>query len=659
MPLKAIFFLIALFIYSSSGYSTTSIHIISPHNSEDTSQKEKQVIIINHPDSVVLTLKRLSYTQPQKAFDIGERIKQEAQNSKNTILESRAYHEMAFSKTFLGESDLAVSYADTSYLIAKEAKDRIGMLRALNTKAHALYNLDKYTEAMTCLLEALNIKGDTREDSTQIGITYRRIANIHLRSGDPKAMEQDLLKSYDMLKNTKDEILLIGTIGSLAHANRDQGRKDVAKEYYNQVLEIAIRNDLKPHLGTTYAALRGLATEEGDHQKAKELAYLSLNTLREMGDDLTITEQLVNTAYVHITLEEYSDAQRLINEAITLSKKMNHQRSLERVFRVQSHLFEEQGEYDESLEFYKLYKNYSDSVVSRRNVEQYRNLEKQREIDLKEVQLESLKSTQLRQQKERNFALLGISIMVLLGFLLVKRYRTNRKLTDQLYIKNQEIENQKIELAEALDEKNVLLREIHHRVKNNLQIISSLLNLQSKKISDESILQSINEGKNRVQAMSLIHQNLYQSEHLTTVNMNTYLHELTDYLAKSFGAKKKNIIHELDVENIHFDIDTAIPIGLVLNELVTNCYKHAFEGKESGAIKIGLKHRDDGRYELSINDNGKGISSDFDINSSKSLGMKLINSLGVRQLNGELNVFSDHGTHVSLSFNDLANNKSM
>lgn len=164
----------------------------------------------------------------------------------------------------------------------------------------------------------------------------------------------------------------------------------------------------------------------------------------------------------------------------------------------------------------------------------------------------------------------------------------------------------------SLEEKETLLREIHHRVKNNLQIISSLLNIQSDNIEDPTLLSNIREGQNRVQAMSLIHQNLYQSEHLSNVDIENYLKELVVYLSEMFEKDGKKINVEIEANHIEFDIDTAIPLGLIVNELVSNAYKYAFENQANGKIKIDIKALNEVEYELNVNDDGKGLPSDFD-----------------------------------------------
>jgi two-component sensor histidine kinase len=272
-----------------------------------------------------------------------------------------------------------------------------------------------------------------------------------------------------------------------------------------------------------------------------------------------------------------------------------------------------------------------------------KNLSIEKELHLKEQELSDI------QTKGAFILSILLGILALLSY---NRFRLKKKASEALTIKNIEIEKQKEVIQTSLGEKETLLREIHHRVKNNLQIISSLLNIQSENISDPSVISSIREGQSRVQAMSLIHQNLYQSEHLNNVDIENYLKQLVVYLSEMFAKEGKEVTVEVEANNINFDIDTAIPLGLIVNELVSNAYKYAFEQQDSGKIKIGIKALNDEDYELHVDDDGKGLPSDFNPAKSKSLGLKLVNILS-RQLRGKFSSESSKGASFVVKFKDM------
>lgn len=214
----------------------------------------------------------------------------------------------------------------------------------------------------------------------------------------------------------------------------------------------------------------------------------------------------------------------------------------------------------------------------------------------------------------------------------------------------------------SLAEKEVLLKEIHHRVKNNLQVISSLLNLQSGYITDEQSSQMFRESQNRVRSMALIHEKLYQSMDLARIDFAGYVRELADYLFRMYGANSHNIKLEVNVDDVPLDIDTAIPCGLIINELVSNSLKYGFPAETEkrkpesqrarepeGEIRVGLCAGNDGKLILTVSDNGIGFPEDLDFQDTDSLGLQLVNTL-TGQLEGDIQLDRKAGTTFNITF---------
>lgn len=201
-------------------------------------------------------------------------------------------------------------------------------------------------------------------------------------------------------------------------------------------------------------------------------------------------------------------------------------------------------------------------------------------------------------------------------------------------------------LQSSLDEKTMLLKEIHHRVKNNLQIIASLLNLQSRYIKDESTLAAIRESQNRVKAMALVHEKLYRSEDLSRIDLNEYLKFLGTGLFQFYDARSRGIRFELDVSVVEVDIGTAIPLGLILNELISNSLKYAFPEGRTGVVAISIR-KEDHTLTAQFRDDGVGIPESVDWRETPSLGLRLVNTL-VDQLNGTIELDRNAGTHFTM-----------
>jgi PAS domain S-box-containing protein len=201
----------------------------------------------------------------------------------------------------------------------------------------------------------------------------------------------------------------------------------------------------------------------------------------------------------------------------------------------------------------------------------------------------------------------------------------------------------------ALAEKEVLLKEIHHRVKNNLQVVASLLDLQAQTIDDEQARLLFGESRNRIEAMSLIHEKLYRSKDLAKIEFKEYVDDLTENVFALHKDWKERVALRTDIRGVSLDVERAIPCGLIINELVTNALRHAFPGREKGTVTVGMHSAADGMHTLSVSDNGTGFPEGLDFRNTKSLGMQLVISL-VAQLGGDIELQRKEGTAFTVTF---------
>ena len=256
----------------------------------------------------------------------------------------------------------------------------------------------------------------------------------------------------------------------------------------------------------------------------------------------------------------------------------------------------------------------------------------------------AIKEKEIIIQKERTsiFSIIAclIGVFLLITLFVLRKVR----------IQSKELSEKNRFIHKSLKEKELFVEEIHHRVKNNFQIISSLLELQSKGIEDEKALKLAIESKNRVRSMALIHQKLYQNES-GLVDFNEYIQLLVKELSSLYKSahKIKTIISS---ENVEFDLDTAIPLGLIINEIITNSYKYAFNNKNENTLSISISKEIKNSFMLIIEDNGPGLSRSFDVEKATTMGLRLVNRL-VKQLHGTLNLSNEEGARFEIIFNDV------
>ncbi len=209
------------------------------------------------------------------------------------------------------------------------------------------------------------------------------------------------------------------------------------------------------------------------------------------------------------------------------------------------------------------------------------------------------------------------------------------------------------QLMVAFREKEVLLRELYHRTKNNMQVIRGLITLQSEGIEDDRVLEIFRETENRILSMALVHQNLYKSKDLSRIGLKNYLEDLIDSLLKSYAVSSGRISFNLDTENVPVSIDTAIPCGLIINELMSNALKHAFPVDMAGEVRIAIHMTDNSEIELRLSDDGIGISKDIDMKNPETLGLQLVTDLVEHQLEGKVVLNTDEGTEFVIRFKEL------
>ena len=204
-------------------------------------------------------------------------------------------------------------------------------------------------------------------------------------------------------------------------------------------------------------------------------------------------------------------------------------------------------------------------------------------------------------------------------------------------------------LRKSLEEKDILLREVHHRVKNNMQIISSILSMQSRNIEDPKLKDILQESQNRIHTMALIHENLYNHESLANIKFSSYIKSLAGNIARTYASQQAIVKFDYQMVDAYLPIDTAIPCGLIINELISNSFKYAFKGSSNGKIGIYFNELQENKFQLTVFDDGIGIPDNIDITKTKSLGMKILHKL-VQQIDGTLQSDFSNGTKFTITF---------
>ena len=360
-------------------------------------------------------------------------------------------------------------------------------------------------------------------------------------------------------------------------------------------------------------------------------------------------------ASFYIQQKIYDKAALYLERVLEANKGLIPVTDLAAVYQLKFKADSAKGDYLSAIKYFQASKSITDSIFNKAKLRQTEQLQLQFETAQRDHENLMLRNKNNLQHSElekeslnRKLITMALLGSVLVIGLMIYLYRAKQKSNTMLKFRQDEINEQNLQLNQLLHEKEWLMKEIHHRVKNNLQIISSLLNTQSSYLDNEQALTAIRDSQNRMQAISIVHQKLYQADDLATINMQVYIEELAQSIQDSFQVKQK-LKFIFDIKEIRLTTADAVPLGLILNEAITNSVKYAFADRQQGIVTISMCETMEGQYQLSVRDNGKGLPDGFDPDLCTSLGINLMIGL-TEQLGGKFKIHSSGGAIITVTF---------
>jgi len=533
---------------------------------------------------------------------------------------------------------------DNAFKIMQEVAQLIAHLdemsphRFYQTKAYLFKDIGLFDSAYYYQQLQLQESSTSPIDSSftyhSLSKTFRYIYN------NDRAEEYALLalkhipNGYDL---TKTDILT--TLASIKISQHDF---DTALTYANEAKIYLEKVNHTTRLIPIYIVLADIFYKKGDLAKSNE--YIEKIDFPDNYENHQVQANYYLTKLeLNIKLKNKVKAQRAFNNARNILGSYNNLPKRMRWKRLESEYYTLVKEHQLSQDALANFHALKDSLNNLSRSYIIENLEYKFETEKKENEITRLELEDQLNQSQINQQRLAIGGLVgglgLLSILLFRIFKQNKKIKTQNTI-----------ISNALSDKETLLQEIHHRVKNNLQVISSLLGIQSRQITDHKAKEAILEGRSRVHTMSLIHQNLYKKDNLTGIEMRDYLKKLSTSIIYSYSLQSDKIHIRHDIEDMTLDVDTVVPIGLITNELLTNSIKYAFPDNRKGIIKIILKEKSDHLF-LSISDDGIGLDPDQLRHKEESFGHSLIRAFR-KKLDATIDIDGANGTEVAIKINN-------
>ena len=551
---------------------------------------------------------------------------------------------------------------DQTYLLGQQAYELSrtlnypsGEARALNTMAAAFKFLGDYAKSLKMYNQARELNMKIR-DTDRVAVILNNTADLYIQQGEWQKALATMRECYAIYQTVSKPIVSSKSVylSNIAECYYNLNQMDSAIVCLNEALPLA-KMQKESILATIYYLLGDVALAQNNSQQAHAFYQQSIGVAMHENRYSDMYEGYYRMSKLFQKTNQSDSTFYYAKLALSFAQKGINANGILKSSQNLSILYEGKND-SEALYYYKIAITAKDSLYSQDKVKRLVSLtfeEKER--------VEQIESAKRDYKNKIKLSILIGTLAVFVGVALIL-YRNNRqkqKANTILQGKNKEIETTLSQLKTSqasLTSKNaeneLLLKEIHHRVKNNLEIVSSLLQLQMAQIDDPSVQAAMLTSQNRVHSMGIIHQKLYQGEHLATIEMRDYFINLSDSILDSFNAEGRIKI-ECNMPQLVLDVDTAISIGLITNELITNSLKYAYKENEKGEIKISLTEdqnvsNTEGCLLLKISDNGIGKPIN-DKPKGTGFGTQLIMLL-TKQLDGQLNYEINNGTIVSLAF---------
>lgn len=575
-------------------------------------------------------------------------------SGKDTMNEIAAMVNLACDQMTAGELDTALArfnqclnlYQAVGYKRTQQVYSRISSIYTQK---------GSYADALRYGLYAVKLVEQLKDSSLAAAEIYNYLAITYAKLNQYDKLEENLRKAFALAEKNKDLGMILGFAGNLCELLIIQNRSEEGLRFLTNISN-KYPPPPEPYVQIQLSArLLSMAVKTKRFDLArvysKQLKASSSMIPPDEYDQLFAYPNLIE---YHIALSQYDSVRKYLKPYYQLVQNANILTGIRDAHKFWFVVDSAKGDYLSAISHLKLVRSFSDSIYNKNKANEISALQIQYETEKKEKDIQLLtKQGQLQESRlqqatsTRNMTLAGVAVSLFFVGLLYNRYRLKQRSNQQLQLQQQEINEKNESLQHLLTEKEWLLKEVHHRIKNNLQMVMSLLNSQSAYLQNDAALTALQDSRHRIHAMSLIHQRLYTTDNVSAIDTPIYIRELVNYMQDSFNTRNQ-VRFEVNVTPLKLGVAQGVPLGLILNEAITNSLKYAFPEGRKGVISISLSSQANNKYLLTISDDGIGIQLNA-TQKSGSLGMSLMKGLS-EDLDGCFEIENNNGTTIRILF---------
>ncbi len=594
-------------------------------------------------EALFLLGEHLSERNPELALDIAQNLKSNyisIKDSNGIIRNNYIFTEVYRSK---GDYLTAISYSDSIYSYSKKHNDSLNIAKSAGLSGILHTDLGNNIKSHKKLIEAAEIY-DRIGTTNQKATIYSNLAILYINTKQLKKGEQTYFEALKHFEILNDSAGIANVNANLGLFYTEIGEFKKAEYHLKKQKDYNKVHPTLREMAYHYDFLGYLRLKEGKLENAHKEILKSLKIRENLSNSYNVCESKLSLAEVLIKLKKNTEAIKHLKDVVNLSnskhQSIHHQ---EYAYELLTDAYEKKGDYKNAFVNLEKYNIAHDSLFSKESMliiaekeAKYNQQKKDAKIALLNKEKEISK---YEVSRSKNIAIVSLIVLLLILIGAITLYKLYSKINQKNKI-----------ITKALKDRELLLHETHHRVKNNLQMISSLLNLQSKHIKDKKVFEVLQNGRNRVQSMAILHKNLYTGEELDMVNIQSYFENLVKNILDSYKKTTDEVTIYIEAKDIILNMESVVSIGLIINELVTNSLKHAFIDSKNDKPEIIVKMNENkANYSLLVKDNGIGIDSLKVNDKAESFGQKLIR-LFTNKLKAEVIINNKNGTEVIITF---------